>query len=150
MRQGLRPCTPVSPAAGRGFAPAPRFRLRRAGALPLHPTRGAVGPSGLPDQRGLRPLWTSLSGVQTWSKRRVTDAPHRRQVGDWRGIVTVAVICAGLVCFGKLQVGKRRSEGVQRATEKPSGRLRELLCRGRFHPSPQELPQEQQSQAVMA
>ncbi len=44
--------------------------------MPLHPTRGAVGPSGLPDQRGLRPLWTSLCSVHSWAERRATGAPH--------------------------------------------------------------------------
>jgi len=66
------------------------FRLRRAGALPLHPTRGGVAPSGLPPFRLRRPGALPLdpakgvfdpSGLpfrwwHSWAERRVTDAPH--------------------------------------------------------------------------
>ncbi len=123
------------------------FRLRRAGALPLHPTRGGVAPSGLPPFRLRRPGALPLDptkgvfdpsglpflGEHTCAERRATGAPHDPTL---RGH-TVAVMLGRVYQKGdfrkeeiKTRLSGEHPEGVQRATGKPSGRAREQFCQG--------------------
>jgi len=138
-----------SPAASRGFAPAPHQRRRcllwtpLPGALPLDPAKGVFDPSGLPflgaclvgaarDGRAAWNAWFVPYGRdRTWSRFFLVTNCEGARLWACAGGKSPPVlhrIVFGPTCPGK-RVGPHPvyltcSEGFQRATAKPFGRLR--------------------------